>query len=77
MLPLMHAPAALNVQFIDASSLPLRALQATGARFVITSEPRDDLPAVGELDDSHVYRVPGAARGSSRSLAGCPAVPSR
>jgi hypothetical protein len=61
MLPLMDAPATLNVQFIDASSLPLRALQATGARFVITSEPRDDLPAVGELDGSHVYRVPGAA----------------
>jgi hypothetical protein len=61
MLPLMDAPAALNVQAIDASSLPLRALQATGARFVVTSQPRDDLPAAGELDGAHVYRVPGAA----------------
>jgi hypothetical protein len=61
MLPLMDAPDALNVQFIDASRLPLRALQATGVRFVVTSQPRDDLPAAGELDGAHVYRVPGAA----------------
>jgi len=61
MLPLVDAPADLNAQIIDASSLPLRALRATGARFVVTSEPRDDLPAAGELDGAHVYRVPGVA----------------
>jgi hypothetical protein len=61
MLRLMDAPAALNVQIIDASSLHLRALEATGVRFVVTFDPRDDLPAVGELDGAHVYRVPGAA----------------
>ena len=61
MLPLMDAPAALNVQVIDASSLPLPALQATGARFVVTSEPRHDLPDAGDLDGAYVYRVPGAA----------------
>jgi len=60
-LQLRNAPATLNVQVIDASVLPLRALEATGARFVITCEPRDDLPVAGELDGVHVYRVPGAA----------------
>ena len=52
---------------IDASSLPLRALQATGARFVVASQPRDDLPAAGELDGAHVYRVPSRLPGPSFS----------
>jgi hypothetical protein len=52
----------LNRQSIDASELPVKALQATGVRFVITEKTRTDLEWVAtDEDDSNLYRVPHPA----------------
>ncbi|HYK16963.1 MAG TPA: hypothetical protein VEV37_03025 [Bryobacteraceae bacterium] len=50
-------PSDLNEQRVDASSLPIPALQAAGVRFVITSEERTDLECVLRSDDENLYRT--------------------
>jgi hypothetical protein len=54
------APGA-NVQEIDASTFPVKALEATGVRFVITTDTRDDLPLAASTDDATLCRVPNPA----------------
>jgi hypothetical protein len=57
LLALAGSPPGLNRQWIDASKLPVRALEATGVRFVITTETRTDLELAGRTDDANLYRV--------------------
>jgi hypothetical protein len=58
LLALSGAPPDLNRQWFDASELPLKALQATGVRFVITTKTRPDLELAATEEDSSLYRVP-------------------
>ncbi len=51
----------LNRQLVDASELPVKALEATGVRFVITTNERKDLELVDATDDARLYRVPNPA----------------
>jgi len=48
----------LNRQSIDASELPVKALEATGVRFVITTKTRTDLEWAASDEDTNLYRVP-------------------
>jgi hypothetical protein len=57
LLALTGDPASVNRQWIDASTLPVKALEATGVRFVITTHTRTDLELESSADDSHLYRV--------------------
>jgi hypothetical protein len=57
LLALSGDPPGTNVQEIDASEFPVDALEATGVRFVITTEPRDDLPLVSRTARTYLYRV--------------------
>jgi hypothetical protein len=57
LLALTGDPAGVNRQWIDASTLPVKALEATGVRFVITTHTRTDLELESKDDDSHLYRV--------------------
>ena len=57
LLALTGAPLNVNQQWIDASTLPVKALEATGVRFVITAETRTDLALESSDEDSHLYRV--------------------
>jgi len=61
LLALAGSPPGLNRQWIDASTLPLKALEATGVRFVITTEARTDLELAGRTDDANLYRVANPA----------------
>jgi hypothetical protein len=61
LLALAGAPPDLNRQWFDASELPLKALQATGVRFVITTKTRPDLELAATGGDSNLYRVPNPA----------------
>ena len=70
LLGLSHANPKLNEEKLDASRLPVRALQATGVGFVITDEPRNDLEKVASDDDAILYRVPDPAPRVSLSAAG-------
>jgi hypothetical protein len=56
-LALADSPAGLNRQWIDASKLPLKALEATGVKFVVTSATRADLQLVSATEDANLYRV--------------------
>jgi hypothetical protein len=51
----------LNRQSIDASELPVKALEATGVRFVITTKTRTDLEWAASDEDTNLYRVPHPA----------------
>jgi len=57
LLALKGDPVSVNRQWIDASTLPVKALEATGVRFVITAHNRTDLQLESSGDDSHLYRV--------------------
>ena len=61
LLALAGEPPGLNDQVIDASDLPLKALQATGVRFVITTETRADLELAGSTRYANLYRVANPA----------------
>jgi hypothetical protein len=61
LLALTGDPSNVNRQWIDASTLPVKALEATGVRFVITSKTRPDLELVSSEEDSHLYRVANPA----------------
>lgn len=61
LLALAGQPPDLNQQVIDASTLPVRALEALGVRFVITQETRQDLELAGSTDDANLYRVANPA----------------
>jgi Bacterial membrane protein YfhO len=57
LLALSGAPLTVNRQWIDASTLPVKTLEATGVRFVITDQSRTDLELESSDEDSHLYRV--------------------
>jgi hypothetical protein len=57
-LALAGDPPGLNRQWIDASELPVKALEATGVRFVITTKTRTDLEWAASDEDTNLYRVP-------------------
>lgn len=61
LLALTGDPISVNRQWIDASTLPVKALEATGVRFVITTKTRTDLELVSSDEDSHLYRVSNPA----------------
>lgn len=61
LLALAGAPRDLNQQEIDASEFPVKALEATGVRFVITTQDRTDLQLAGSTDEANLYRVPHPA----------------
>jgi len=61
LLALAGFPPNLNRQWIDASRLPVKALEATGVRFVITTETRTDLELAGTTPDLNLYRVANPA----------------
>jgi hypothetical protein len=61
LLALSGEPPDTNEQVIDASALPVKALEATGVRFVITPETRTDLPLVESTDEANLYRVANPA----------------
>lgn len=50
-------PADLNEQEMDASDYPIKALEATGVRFVITPQLRPDLELVSQVNHINLYRV--------------------
>jgi hypothetical protein len=54
-------PPDLNEQVIEASELPVHALEATGVRFVMTSQTRTDLEAAGRSGPAILYRVKNPA----------------
>ena len=58
LLSLAGANPKLNVEEMDASRFPVRALQATGVGFVITDEARSDLEKIASDGDTILYRVP-------------------
>jgi hypothetical protein len=61
LLALTGDPISVNRQWIDASTLPVKALEATGVRFVITTKSRAELELVSSEEDSHLYRVSNPA----------------
>jgi hypothetical protein len=61
LLALAGEPPDLNQQVLDASELPVKALEATGVRFVITPEMRIDLELAGSTGDANLYRVANPA----------------
>jgi len=56
-LALAGEPPDTNEQVLDASVLPVPALQALGVRFVITTQDRTDLEMVSGNGDGKLYRV--------------------
>lgn len=69
MLDLAGAPEELNLQALDGSSLPLRALQAVGASLVVTTRSRNDLEPLARAGPIAAYAVPAtAARATFFSL---------
>ena len=60
-LALAGKPPDLNEQKIDASDFPVRALEATGVRFVITAKVRGDLQLVTSTSGVNLYRVANPA----------------
>ena len=58
LLSLAGANPKLNVEEMDASRFPVRALQATGVGFVITDEARSDLKRIASDGDTILYGVP-------------------
>ncbi len=58
LIALSGDPPGTNVQEIDASDFPIAALEATGVRFVITTETRNDLQLVSRTKRTYLYRVP-------------------
>jgi hypothetical protein len=61
LLALAGSPPRLNRQWIDASELPVKALEATGVRLVITTKTRTDLEWAASDEDTNLYRVPHPA----------------
>jgi hypothetical protein len=61
LLALAGDPPDLNRQRINASELPVTALEATGVKFVMTKESRPDLEPVSRSDDANLYRVANPA----------------
>ena len=70
LLALAGDPSGVNRQRIDASELPLKALAATGVRFVITSKIRTDLELVRSRRLEPVSGGRSRARGRFSSEAG-------
>jgi hypothetical protein len=60
LMDLSGAPPGHNMQILNGSELPRRALAATGVRLVMTTTPRPDLPRLGGDPILHVYGVPSA-----------------
>ena len=60
-LALAGEPPDTNEQLLDASELPVKALEALGVRFVITTADRTDLELVDHTDDAKLYRVKNPA----------------
>jgi len=58
LLDLTGAPPTLNIQKLNGSQLPPRALATTATKLVVTSAQRDDLPRVGGTDPVRIYVVP-------------------
>jgi hypothetical protein len=58
---LTGAPTGWNEEIIDASTWPVSALQTTGAKYVITWQPRKDLDLVTTASGLWMYRVNHAA----------------
>jgi hypothetical protein len=58
---LAGAPPGVNRQWIDASELPKKALEATGVKFVITEKARPDLEPIDAADEMNLYRVENPA----------------
>ena len=61
-MALAEKPPDTNEQVFDASTLPPRALEAFGVRFVIgrvndERDERSDLPLANQSDDEYLYRV--------------------
>lgn len=54
-------PPDTNEQVFDASVLPVKALEALGVRFVVTTQKRTDLTLADSTDDANLYRVPNPA----------------
>jgi hypothetical protein len=54
---LTGAPAGWNEESIDASTWPESALQATGAKYVITWQPRKDLDLITTASGLWMYRI--------------------
>ena len=57
-LGIAGAPRGLNVQQLDASALPVPALQMAGVRFAILSDERRDLELASHTEDAFLHRVP-------------------
>jgi hypothetical protein len=60
-LALAGAPPGVNRQLIDGSEFPVKALEATGVRFVITTKTRTDLQLAASDEDTNLYRVKNPA----------------
>ncbi len=60
-MALAGRPADTNEQVFDASVLPVKALQALGVRFAVTTEKRSDLPLAASTDEAQLYRVENPA----------------
>jgi hypothetical protein len=61
-LRLQGKPPDLNVQDMDVSDFTLPALRASGVRFAVTAEERNDLALADDSnDEANLYRVPDAA----------------
>jgi hypothetical protein len=57
-MDLLGAPATLNLQNQDASYMEKDRLAEAGVRVVMTPRPRMDLTAIGQSNESTLYRVP-------------------
>jgi hypothetical protein len=61
LLALAGNPPDLNRQRIDASELPITALEAASVKFVLMTDTRSDLELVSSNDDGNLYRVANPA----------------
>jgi hypothetical protein len=57
-MDLLGAPPTLNLQNQDASYMPVDRLAEAGVRLVMTPRPRLDLRALGQANETTLYRVP-------------------
>jgi len=58
LLDLTGAPPTLNIENLNGSQLSARALAATATKLVVTTNQRDDLPRIKDVDIEHIYAVP-------------------
>jgi len=60
-MALAGEPPDTNEQVFDASVLPVKALEALGVRFVLTTDERTDLKLADSKEDAKLYRVANPA----------------